>query len=79
MSRRLPGIALQKGAYFPFDMRAIRVKLPDDLLDQLTKKARARLVTKSSLVREGLVKSFASSLRPEKVPVTIWPANLLAP
>ncbi len=36
-------------------MRTISLKLPDDLLAQLATEARARRVTKSSLVRESLV------------------------
>ena len=35
-------------------MRTISLKLPDDLLAQLADQAKARSVTKSSLVREGL-------------------------
>jgi predicted transcriptional regulator len=35
-------------------MRSISLKLPDDLLAELTSQARARRVTKSQLVREGL-------------------------
>ena len=35
-------------------MRTISLKLPDDLLAQLAECAKARRVTKSALVREGL-------------------------
>ena len=35
-------------------MRTISLKLPDDLLTDLADQAKARRVTKSSLVREGL-------------------------
>ena len=35
-------------------MRTISLKLPDDLLAQLAEQAKARRVTKSALVREGL-------------------------
>lgn len=35
-------------------MRTISLKLPDDLLAQLDREARARRMTKSSLVRESL-------------------------
>jgi Ribbon-helix-helix protein, copG family len=37
-------------------MRTISLKLPDDLLAQLADQAKARRVTKSALVREGLAK-----------------------
>jgi Arc/MetJ-type ribon-helix-helix transcriptional regulator len=50
------GIAQQNGANYHVDLRAISVKLPDDLLARLAKHARAKRVTKSSLVREGLEK-----------------------
>ena len=39
-------------------MRTISVKLPDELLAQLANEAKARRVTKSSLVRESLVKGL---------------------
>lgn len=52
------GIAWQNGPYYPEIMRTISVKLPDELLAQLAKEARARRVTKSSLVRESLVKGL---------------------
>jgi hypothetical protein len=39
-------------------MRTISVKLPDELLSQLAKEAKSRRVTKSSLVRESLVKGL---------------------
>ncbi len=39
-------------------MRAISVKLPDDLLAQLGREAKARRVTKSRLVRESLEKGL---------------------
>jgi hypothetical protein len=39
-------------------MRTISLKLPDDLLAQLAKTARARRITKSSLVRESLEKAL---------------------
>jgi hypothetical protein len=39
-------------------MRTISLKLPDDLLAQLSREAKARKVTKSSLIREGLVKTL---------------------
>ena len=39
-------------------MRTISVKLPDELLAQLGREAKARRVTKSTLVRESLVKGL---------------------
>jgi predicted DNA-binding protein len=39
-------------------MRTFSVKLPDDLLDQLARHAKARRVTKSWLVRESLEKGL---------------------
>jgi Arc/MetJ-type ribon-helix-helix transcriptional regulator len=39
-------------------MRTISLKLPDDLLAQLKKTAKARRVTRSSLVRESLEKAL---------------------
>jgi predicted transcriptional regulator len=39
-------------------MQTISLKLPDDLLAQLEKEAKARGVTKSLLVRESLEKAF---------------------
>jgi predicted transcriptional regulator len=39
-------------------MRTISVKLPDQLLSQLDRVAKARRVTKSSLVRESLEKGL---------------------
>jgi predicted DNA-binding protein len=39
-------------------MRTISLKLPDELLAQLDRKAKARRVTKSRLVRESLEKAL---------------------
>ena len=39
-------------------MRTISVKLPDELLAQLAREAKVRRVTKSSLVRESLVRDL---------------------
>lgn len=39
------------------------MKLPDDLLDQLDREAKARRVTKSSLVRESLQKALRKPSR----------------
>jgi len=47
-------IARENGAYYAVIMRTISVKLPDELLAQLAKEARARRGTKSRLVRESL-------------------------
>jgi hypothetical protein len=52
------GIARQNGAYYPVIMRTISVKLPDELLAHLAREAKARRVTKSSLVRESLEKGL---------------------
>ena len=41
-------------------MRTISLKLPDDLLAQLEGEAKARRITKSSLVRESLEKALRS-------------------
>jgi hypothetical protein len=40
------GIARQNGAYYSVVMRTISVKLPDELLHQLAREAKARRVTK---------------------------------
>jgi len=48
------GIARENGAYYAVIMRTISVKLPDELLAQLARQAKARRVTKSWLVRESL-------------------------
>ena len=47
--------------YYATIMRTISLKLPDDLLAQLEREAKARRVTKSLLIRESLEKA----LRPE--------------
>jgi hypothetical protein len=52
------GIARQNGTYYLKIMRTISVKLPDELLAQLASEAKARRVTKSSLVRESLAKGL---------------------
>jgi predicted DNA-binding protein len=54
-----PGIARQDGAYYAKTMQTISLKLPDDLLAQLATEAKARRVTKSSLVRESLEKALS--------------------
>jgi hypothetical protein len=51
-------IARQNGAYYAVIMRTISVKLPDELLAQLTREAKARRVTKSWLVRKSLEKGL---------------------
>jgi predicted transcriptional regulator len=57
-ARQSAGIARQNGAYYPEDMRTISLKLPDDLLIELDNEAKARRITKSSLVRESLEKAL---------------------
>jgi hypothetical protein len=52
------GIARQNGAYYPVIMRTISVKLPDELLAHLAREAKARRVTRSSLLRECLEKGL---------------------
>jgi predicted DNA-binding protein len=52
------GIALRYAAYYHMVMRTISLKLPDDLLAHLDSEAKARRVTKSSLVRESLEKAL---------------------
>jgi predicted DNA-binding protein len=42
-------------------MRTISVKLPDELLAQLSREAKAKRVTKSHLIRESLEKRLAQS------------------
>jgi hypothetical protein len=41
-------------------VRTISLKLPDDLLAQLEHEAKSKRTTKSSLVRESLVKKFSA-------------------
>lgn len=54
MSREIFEYCAGDGAYYASIMRTISVKLPDELLAQLDREAKARRVTKSSLVRESL-------------------------
>ncbi len=54
----MAGIARQSSAYYPEVMRTISLKLPDDLLVELDSEAKARRMTKSSLVRESLEKAL---------------------
>ena len=42
-------------------MRTISLKLPDDLLAHLTDQSKARRVTKSSLIRDSLMKTLEES------------------
>ena len=51
-------IAQQNGAYYAMIMRTISVKLPDELLAELARQAKARRVTKSWLVRKSLEKGL---------------------
>jgi predicted DNA-binding protein len=48
-------------------VRTISLKLPDHLLAQLTKTAKARRITKSSLVRESLEKALHEQPRTRAV------------
>lgn len=48
-------------------MRTISLKLPDDLLVQLDSAAKARRVTKSSIVRESLEKALRKPSSPGAV------------
>lgn len=48
-------------------MRTISLKLPEELLVQLDSEAKARRVTKSSLVRESLEKALRKPPPPEEV------------
>ncbi len=57
-ARPAAGIAAQIGAYYYPVVRTISLKLPDDLLAQLTSEARTRGVTRSRLVRESLEKAL---------------------
>lgn len=52
------GIAHKNGGYYDQHMRTISLKLPDALLAELDKEAKARKVTKSLLVRESLEKAL---------------------
>jgi len=62
-SRLAPGIARQSGVYYAVTMQTISLKLPDHLLAQLEKEAKARRVTKSLLIRESLEKALATQSR----------------
>ena len=57
-SMRSSGIAHGYDPYYSRSMRTISLKLPDDLLAQLEKAAKARQVTKSSFVRASLEKAL---------------------
>jgi predicted DNA-binding protein len=48
-------------------MRTISVKLPDELLARLTRQARDRRVTKSSIVRDSLEKGLHEPLHADAV------------
>lgn len=52
--QRFQRIARENSKYDPEIMRTISVKLPDDLHAQLSKAAKTRRITKSSLIRESL-------------------------
>jgi Ribbon-helix-helix protein, copG family len=53
-----PSIVEQIGAYYHVVVQTISLKLPDDLLAQLTSEAKARRVTRSRLVRDSLEKAL---------------------
>ncbi len=44
--------------YYAIVMQTISMRLPDDLLEELGREAKARRVTKSSVVRESLEKAL---------------------
>jgi hypothetical protein len=48
------GIARENSGYYDTDMQTISLKLPDDLLAQIEREAKARGITKSLLVRDSL-------------------------
>jgi hypothetical protein len=52
------GIAHRNGAYYHSFVRTISLKLPDHLLAQLESEAKAKRVTKSSLVRDSLERTL---------------------
>jgi len=54
-----PGIARHNHAYYHISMQTISLKLPDALLAQLDHEAKARKITKSQLVREGIEKALS--------------------
>ena len=56
MRRERCSIALRDEAIYDLLMPTISVKLADELLTRLTEQAKARRVTKSWLIREGLVR-----------------------
>jgi predicted DNA-binding protein len=56
--RVTPLCVQENGAYYGVIMRTISVKLPDHLLAQLGREAKAKRVTKSCLVRESLEKGL---------------------
>lgn len=49
--------------YYVIDMRRISLTLPDDLLARLAGEAKARRVTKSSIIRESLEKALRTTPR----------------
>ena len=49
--------------YYAIDMTTISLKLPEDLLARLEGEAKARRVTKSSIVRESLEKALQTTPR----------------
>jgi len=70
------GIARHNGAYYGTVMQAISLKLPNDLLAQLSSEAKARGVTKSWLVRGASKGRCASHRRRARSRATTWRATL---
>jgi len=63
ISRPQLGIAQQIGVYYAMIMQTISLKLPDHLLARLESEAKARGVTKSSLIRESLENALRTQSR----------------
>ncbi len=53
-------IARQVGVYYSEVMQTISLRLPDDLVADLEREAKARRVTKTSLIRESLETALRS-------------------
>jgi predicted transcriptional regulator len=62
-----PRIARRIGWYYGISVQTISLRLPDDLLVQLDEEAKARRMTKSRLIREGLEKVLGSKPRSRTV------------
>ena len=57
-THRAKRIAQKIGTYYANFMQTVSLKLPDELLAELNREAKARRVTKSSLIRESLEKTL---------------------